>query len=112
MLHVAGSLGTILKVLSKASLAISEAAPSCMRNYGIAHGLRIATSLNLSCVVVESDSAIALKFITQSCPTTHSSSSLIEKIKLQANHITHVYWNNVPRKANSTADQLAYDINR
>ncbi|XP_025635616.1 uncharacterized protein [Arachis hypogaea] len=75
--------------------------------WGIVHGLRIATSLNLSCVIVESDSASALKFITQSYPTTHSCSSLIEEIKLQANRIPHVYWNNVPREANSVADQLA-----
>ncbi|RYQ93893.1 hypothetical protein Ahy_B09g100109 [Arachis hypogaea] len=75
--------------------------------WGIVHGLRIATSLNLSCVIVESDSTSALKFITQSCPATHSCSSLIEEIKLQANRIPHVYWNNVPREANSVADQLA-----
>ncbi|KAL4343532.1 hypothetical protein AHAS_Ahas11G0087800 [Arachis hypogaea] len=74
--------------------------------WGIVHGLRIATSLNLFCVIVESDSASALKFITQNCPATHSCSSLIEEIKLQANRIPHVYWDNVPREANSVTDQL------
>ncbi|RYR16350.1 hypothetical protein Ahy_B04g073348 [Arachis hypogaea] len=75
--------------------------------WAIIHGLNTATMNGYLNMVVESDSAAAIKFINHGCPPAHPCAPLIQDIRTLALRFQHITWNHALREANSVADLLA-----
>ncbi|RYQ83778.1 hypothetical protein Ahy_B10g102615 [Arachis hypogaea] len=75
--------------------------------WAIVHGLQIAVVNGYQSIVVESDSAAAIKFINHGCSPTHPCAPLIQDIRIMAARLQHIIWLHSLREANSVADLLA-----
>ncbi|RYQ99686.1 hypothetical protein Ahy_B07g087663 [Arachis hypogaea] len=75
--------------------------------WAIIRGLQIAPAKKYNHLIMEYDSSIAIKFISEGCPPLHPCSPLVEDIKVLANRIPQILWRHTLREANSVADQHA-----
>ncbi|RYR66326.1 hypothetical protein Ahy_A03g012314 isoform B [Arachis hypogaea] len=74
--------------------------------HAIIHGLNIATMNGYQNLVVESDSAAAVKFITHGCSPAHLCAPLIQDIRNLAAHLQQILWRHSLCEANSVVDLL------
>ncbi|RYR67698.1 hypothetical protein Ahy_A03g014090 [Arachis hypogaea] len=75
--------------------------------WAVIKGLQITSIKKYNHLIVESDSAIAIKFISEGCLPLHPCKPLVEDIKVLANGIPQILWCHTLKEANSVADQLA-----
>ncbi|KAJ1417015.1 Ribonuclease H domain [Sesbania bispinosa] len=75
--------------------------------WGLLRGARLAKRKGLQNVILETDSALAIKLVNERVSATYLCSSLIEQIKEAASYFKVVMWSHILREANSLADCLA-----
>ncbi|RYR66002.1 uncharacterized protein LOC107480384 [Arachis duranensis] len=75
--------------------------------WGIVRGLQISVANNISSLVVESDSIVAVNFIKKRHNSSHLCTPLLDDIVVLASRVPHISWSHCLREANFAADNLA-----
>ncbi|KAL4373628.1 hypothetical protein AHAS_Ahas05G0100800 [Arachis hypogaea] len=73
----------------------------------ILKSLQVAIAKNFNCLIIKTDSQMAMDFMKEGCPSSHPCKSLIEDISILSSRIQHVEWSHILREGKSIVDTLA-----
>ncbi|RYR00166.1 hypothetical protein Ahy_B07g088265 [Arachis hypogaea] len=75
--------------------------------WSIIHGLQVMTANNITNIIVESDSILALNFIKKGCPDSHPCAPVVADICMLVGRIPNIQWSHTLCEANFVVDHLA-----